>query len=125
MSEDPKQPLIAPPVYPSAPPPAYAPQSTSTHTTVVTAPQVVTATTVVIRPRAYMVWSIISIIWLCPIVGIMALIYSLKVDSEWSAGRYDEAHKASRMARNLNLIALFCHFAVWVVFIIIIVAVSA
>ena len=46
---------------------------------VVTAPQVVTATTLVIRPRAYMVWSIVSIIWLCPIVGIMALIYSLKV----------------------------------------------
>ena len=46
---------------------------------VITAPPVITATTLVIRPRTYMVWSIISILWLCPIIGIMALIYSLKV----------------------------------------------
>ena len=50
---------------------------------------------------------------------------SLQVDSEWAAGRHDEAYKASRMARSLNLIALFAHVAVWVVFVIIIVSVNA
>ena len=46
---------------------------------VITAPPVITATTLVIRHRTYVVWSIMSILWLCPIIGIMALIYSLKV----------------------------------------------
>ncbi|XP_065896598.1 proline rich transmembrane protein 1B-like [Dysidea avara] len=128
--EDPKQPLMgAPPPYnPSAPPPytgGYAPAPSSHTTVVTTGPPVITATTVVIRPRTYIVFSIISIIWLFPILGIVALIYSLKVDSEWAAGRYDEAYAASRMARNLNLIALFSHVAVWVVLVIVIVALSA
>lgn len=49
----------------------------------------------------------------------------IQVDSEWAAGRHEEAYKASRMARSLNLISLFCHVAVWVVFVIIIVSVNA
>ena len=49
----------------------------------------------------------------------------LQVDSEWAAGRYEEAHMASRMARNLNLISMFCHIALWVVFVIVIVSVNA
>ena len=44
----------------------------------------------------------------------MALILSLllQVDSEWNAGRYEEAYNASRMARLLNLIGLICHIIV-------------
>ena len=52
-------------------------------------------------------------------------IWLIQVDSEWVAGRYDEAYAASRMARNLNLIGLFCHVAVWVVVVIVIVSVNA
>ena len=49
----------------------------------------------------------------------------MQVDSEVAAGRYEEARIASRMARNLNLIGLFCHVAIWVVCVIIIVSVNA
>ena len=49
----------------------------------------------------------------------------LQVDSEWAAGCHEEAYKASRMARSLNLIALLGDVVVWVVFILIIVSVNA
>ena len=106
---------------------------------VITTAPVISATTVVIRPRTYLVWSVLSLIW-CPLIGIFALIYSLKVcflsngtniilaalqvDSEWDAGRYGEAHSASRMARLLNLIGLICHVVV-VTAIVIAIAVTA
>lgn len=52
------------------------------------------------KPDNYLVWSILVTLLCCLIGGIVAIVYSSKVDSHWNAGRYDEAIKASTNAKN-------------------------
>ena len=55
------------------------------------------------KPNSFLVWSIITTIFCWPL-GILAIIYSLKVDSWWKAGMPTEAHKASQRAKTCCLI---------------------
>jgi len=58
------------------------------------------------RPPNYLVWSIISTVLCCLPAGIVAIIYSAKVDSKFNAGDYAGASQDSDMARKWNIGAL-------------------
>lgn len=57
------------------------------------------------KPNSFLIWSIITIL-LCWPLGILAIIYSLKVDSWWKAGMAKEAYKASKRAKICCLLCL-------------------
>lgn len=59
-------------------------------------------------PSNYLVWSILSTLLCCLPLGIVAIIYSTKVDSAWNAGNFGEAQKASSQAKTFNTISLVC-----------------
>lgn len=58
------------------------------------------------KPDNLLVWSILSTVLCCLPLGIVAIIYSTKVDSLWSEGRYEEAEKAASNAKMYCLISL-------------------
>lgn len=55
----------------------------------------------------YMVWSIFTTIY-CVLIGVPALIYSIKVYHYNQQGEYQKARTRSKMAKCLNIIGLFC-----------------
>lgn len=55
-----------------------------------------------IKPDNWLVWSILSTVLCCLPLGIVAIVYSSKVDGLWLAGHRDEARAAASQAR------LFC-----------------
>ncbi|XP_065890593.1 proline-rich transmembrane protein 1-like [Dysidea avara] len=92
------------------PPPPYAhpqqqPQTANTNVSVVTVAQQPTTNLIAIadRPPNYLALSLVNLLCCCFPIGIAALIYSLRVDSEYSAGNYQEARRASNTARSLNI----------------------
>lgn len=58
------------------------------------------------RPENYLVWSILSTLLCCLPLGIAAIIFSCKVDSEWNAGNHEAAVKASEQAKQLILFSV-------------------
>lgn len=52
-------------------------------------------------PPNYLPWAIGVTLCCCMILGVIAIIYSTKVNSLYSQGRYDEAYQASRTTKNL------------------------
>lgn len=52
------------------------------------------------RPDDYLVWSILVTILCCLPFGIVAIVYSSKVNSLWAEGRYEEAYDSQRKAKN-------------------------
>ncbi len=50
------------------------------------------------KPDSYLPWAILTAFGCLP-CGIIAIIYSAKVDSSWNAGRYDDAFDAALTAR--------------------------
>ncbi len=50
-------------------------------------------------PPTYLVWSILVTIFLSRIIGIIAIVYSVRVSSCYYAGNYEGAAYASRQAR--------------------------
>lgn len=51
------------------------------------------------KPESYLVWSILSTICCCLPFGIVAIVYSAQVNSNYQAGLYNEAVKSSVNAR--------------------------
>lgn len=51
------------------------------------------------KPDNYLVWAILSTILCCWPFGIVSIVYSVKVNSEWSAGNYQAAIKNSENAK--------------------------
>ena len=47
-----------------------------------------------------LVWSIITTLLCCPPLGIAAIIQSLKVDSAWNEGRFEDSRSAFKKAKN-------------------------
>lgn len=56
-------------------------------------------------PPTYLVWAILSTICCCIPFGIVAIVYSTRIDGLWQSGRYAEAWKSSRYARNWTIAA--------------------
>ena len=59
--------------------------------------------TSVTKPETNLVWAILSTLLCCLPLGIVSIVYATKVDTLWSAGRYQEACEASKSAKNWAL----------------------
>lgn len=57
------------------------------------------------QPSNYLVWSILTTLFCCLPAGIVAIVYSAKVDSAWAAGRYDDAVRFSKNAKQWCIIS--------------------
>ncbi len=71
------------------------------------------------RPNSYLAWSIIVTILCCWPLGIPAIIYAARVDSQWMRGEYEEAMRSSRQAKNFTIasaIAAFVFVVIWMIF---------
>ncbi len=51
------------------------------------------------KPDNYLIWAILSTLLCCLPLGVVSIINASKVDSEWNAGRYDEAVAAAANAK--------------------------
>ncbi len=56
------------------------------------------------KPDNYLVLAILCTVLCCLPFGIVSIINAVKVDSEWNAGHYDEAMKASANAKKFAII---------------------
>lgn len=64
------------------------------------------------KPDNYLVWAILSTIFCCLPLGIVSIVYSSKVDSQYNAGDYlgaqDSADKAKKFAMWGAIAAVIC-----------------
>lgn len=67
------------------------------------------------KPASYLAWSIITTILFFMPLGIVAIIFSSKVSSEWVLGNRDKARKSSEMAAWFSNIA-FVVGLIWIPF---------
>ncbi len=51
------------------------------------------------KPDSLLIWSILSTVLCCLPLGIVAIVYSTKVDSLWAQGAYQEAEQAAKNAK--------------------------
>lgn len=51
------------------------------------------------KPDSLLIWSILCTVLCCLPLGIVAIVYSTKVDSLWAQGAYQEAEQAARTAK--------------------------
>lgn len=56
-------------------------------------------------PDTYLVWAILSFVLCCWPLGIVAIVYAVKVKSLWSRGSYEDAARASRQARLFTILS--------------------
>ncbi|HTX97222.1 MAG TPA: CD225/dispanin family protein [Mycobacterium sp.] len=57
------------------------------------------------EPDNYLVWAILSTVLCCLPLGIVSIVYSTKVSSLWSQGRYAEAQAAAENAKKWAIIS--------------------
>lgn len=58
------------------------------------------------KPRNFLALSILATLFCCLPFGIPAIIFAAQVDSNWNAGRYQEARDASRKAKTWMLVSV-------------------
>ncbi len=51
------------------------------------------------RPNDLLVWSILSTVLCCIATGIVAIVYSSRVNPLWEGGRHEEARESARKAK--------------------------
>ena len=64
------------------------------------------------KPNNYLVWSIITI-FLCMIPGIVATVYSSKVDGLWAQGRWAEATSSANTAKTWAIVGTVLGVLIW------------
>lgn len=69
------------------------------------------------RPNNYLAEAIIVTLLCSPIVGIISIIYSSKVNSLYNRGLYDEAERASVSARNWVIGSIVFGIFFWAIFV--------
>lgn len=74
------------------------------------------------KPSTYLVWSILTTIFVCLPLGIAAIIYSARTMDMNDKRRYAEAEEASKTAKKLNWISLILAVAGWCLYFIFVVA---
>ncbi|MCM1452399.1 MAG: CD225/dispanin family protein [Clostridium sp.] len=57
------------------------------------------------KPNTYLVWAILTTVLCCLPFGIVSIVKSTQVDSNWNAGNYDEAYRASDAAKKWAIIS--------------------
>ena len=75
-------------------------------------------TTPPMQPKNWMVESILVTIFCCLPFGIVGIINAAKVNSEWAAGRFAEAERASKEAGKWTKIGFFVGIACIVLYLI-------
>lgn len=71
------------------------------------------------KPDNFLVWSILSTILCCLPLGIVAIIYSTKVDALWNSGDKNGAIDAAKKAKTFCLISLGVGLFAYIIFFII------
>ena len=66
-------------------------------------------------PPSYLAWSIITTLLFCLPFGIVAIIFSAKVNGQWSRGMYDQAKRSSELAAWFSNIS-FVAGLIWIPF---------
>lgn len=64
------------------------------------------------KPENYLIWAILSTLFCCLPLGIVAVIKANQVDSLWLGERYDEALAASNEAKKWTIISAISGLAV-------------
>ena len=67
-------------------------------------------------PSNYHVWAILTTIFCCLPFGIVAIVYSGKVNGLWYAGRQEDAYDAARKARMWTIISAVAGLVAGVVY---------
>jgi hypothetical protein len=68
-------------------------------------------------PKSWLVESILVTLLCCLPFGIVGIINAANVNSQWSAGRYDEAEKSSANAKRWTIIGAISGFVVGIIYI--------
>lgn len=68
------------------------------------------------KPDNYLVWAILSTIFCCLPLGIVAIIKANKVDTLWTIGNHQEAFNASKDARNWTIATAISGLAVMLMY---------
>ncbi len=76
-------------------------------------------------PKNYLVWSILSTVLCCLPLGIVAIVYSTKVNDYYIMGLYNEAMRASAKAKQWCIYAVLSNFIVSAIYIILVLTLSA
>lgn len=84
----------------AAPPPPPAAEATPPRPTPQSAPQPTAQ-----KPDSLLIWSILSTVLCCLPLGIVAIVYSTKVDSLWAQGAYEEAEQAAKNAKTWCIVS--------------------
>ncbi|MDY4044172.1 MAG: CD225/dispanin family protein [Marinifilaceae bacterium] len=58
------------------------------------------------KPDNLLVWSILTTVLCCLPLGVVAIVYSSKVDNLWNSGQHEEAYNAAKNAKTFCLISL-------------------
>ncbi|MCC8170783.1 MAG: CD225/dispanin family protein, partial [Parabacteroides sp.] len=58
------------------------------------------------KPDSFLVWSILTTVLCCLPLGIVAIVYSTKVDPLWDKGQYTEAAEAAKNAKTFCILSL-------------------
>ena len=74
-----------------------------------------TQTTPPMQPKNWMVESILVTLFCCIILGIIGIVNAAKVNSEWAAGRYAEAERASKEAGKWTKLGFFIGIGLYVI----------
>jgi len=92
------------------PPQTYA-QSSTAPSVVVSLPSTVPYAGI----RDHLVWSIFNLILLCPVLGVVAVIFSALSRSAKSSGQWEEAKKHGQVAFGLNVAGTVLGVIVWII----------
>ncbi|MBT8254617.1 MAG: CD225/dispanin family protein [Flavobacteriaceae bacterium] len=71
------------------------------------------------RPNNYLALAIISTILCCLPAGIVSIVYSTKVNTEFDRGNYDAAVSASKNAKTWGIVAVAIALFGWVIYLVI------
>ncbi len=69
------------------------------------------------RPNNYLALAIVSTILCCIPAGIVSIVYSTKVNSEYDKGNYQAAENASKNAKTWGFVAVGVALVGWIIYI--------
>lgn len=78
-----------------------------------------------IPPQSYLVWAILTTLFCCLPLGIVSIVYSSQVDSEWNRGNVENAYRKSRLAKNWAIASACSAVVCFIIYIIFIVCIGA
>lgn len=78
-----------------------------------------------VKPDSWLAWSILSTLLCCLPAGIVAIVYSSKVDGLWFGGQKAAAVEAARKAKTWTLVSVIAAAAGWFIYLVLFVALAA